>query len=203
MDLLYLRPVFQTADGVHLGIGFVGVSLAFGLTVVTMAYGIGHISGAHLNPARLRWGHFLGGRMNVKDVVSVHGCPMCRWHCCGVLVVLYLQRRTGNTLPQVTREFAMGSVNILRGNIIWSLLFAAEAVLTFMFLMVHSRGHRLAELPQDFAGLAIGFVSRPDSPVLLFQLQNCSVNPARSLGPAIVAMVNGDGWPFAAAMVCL
>ena len=34
-----------------LGIGFVGVSLAFGLTVVTMAYGIGHISGAHLNPA--------------------------------------------------------------------------------------------------------------------------------------------------------
>src|SRR6186713_531684 len=34
-----------------MGIGFVGVSLAFGLTVVTMAYGLGHISGAHLNPA--------------------------------------------------------------------------------------------------------------------------------------------------------
>lgn len=38
-------------DSLHLGIGFVGVSLAFGLTVVSMAYGIGHISGAHLNPA--------------------------------------------------------------------------------------------------------------------------------------------------------
>ena len=49
------------------GIGFVGVSLAFGLTVVTIAYALGHISGAHLNPA-VSVGAWVAGRLETKDL---------------------------------------------------------------------------------------------------------------------------------------
>lgn len=52
----------------EVGIGLVGVSLAFGLTVLTIAYSMGHISGAHLNPA-VTVGLWMGGRISAKEIV--------------------------------------------------------------------------------------------------------------------------------------
>ena len=49
-------------------VGFLGVAIAFGLTVIAMAYGIGHVSGAHLNPA-VSFGVFINGRMSFKDML--------------------------------------------------------------------------------------------------------------------------------------
>jgi aquaporin Z len=59
-----------------LGIGFTGVSIAFGLTVVTMAYSIGHISGAHLNPA-VTIGLWAGGRVKSSDVLPYIISQVC------------------------------------------------------------------------------------------------------------------------------
>lgn len=187
-----LAAGFQSADGVHLGIGFVGVSLAFGLTVVTMAYGIGHISGAHLNPA-VTLGAFLGGRMDVKDVV-----PYIVAQCVGGVVAAFLLFFICSGVPDYVASSYSGVCNGFGehspGQYNLVAAFTAEAALTFIFLMV-ILGATDRRAPIGFAGLAIGLC------LVLIHLfaipvTNCSVNPARSLGPAIVAMVNGDGWPL-------
>lgn len=178
------------------GIGWLGVSLAFGLTVVTMAYGIGHISGAHLNPA-VTLGAFTGGRIHVKDVV-----PYIVAQCAGGVIA-------GFTLWFIATgkaEFAEGLVaggfasngfgehSPQQFNMISVIV--AEAVLTFTFMMV-ILGSTDWRAPAGLGGLAIGLCLTLIH-LIAIPISNCSVNPARSLGTAVVAMVNGDGvsWPI-------
>ena len=187
-----LAAGFVTPDKVHLGIGFVGVSLAFGLTVLTMAYGIGHISGAHLNPA-VTLGLFFGGRVPAKEVV-----PYIVAQCIGGVVAAFVLFLICSGAPEYDKatfagvcngfgEHSPGGYNLMSA-------FLVEGVLTFMFLIV-ILGATTSRAPAGFAGIAIGlcltlihFVSIP--------VTNCSVNPARSLGPAVVAMINGQSWPI-------
>ena len=183
-----------TPDEAHLiGIGFVGVSLAFGLTVVTMAYGIGHISGAHLNPA-VTLGLFMGGRIHVKDVV-----PYMIAQCVGGIAAAFVLFVICSGAPEYAASSYAGVCNGFAEHspAEYSMLaaFLTEAILTFFFLIV-ILGATDWRAPAGFAGLAIGLC------LVLIHLfaipvTNCSVNPARSLGPALVAMVNGETWPMA------
>ena len=188
-----LAAGYITGDNLHLGIGFVGVALAFGLTVVSMAYGIGHISGAHLNPA-VTLGAFMGGRIHVKDVV-----PYMIAQCLGGIAAAFVLFFICSGVPEYDIASYAGVCNGYaehspdKYNMVSA--FLTEAVLTFFFLIV-ILGATDWRAPAGFAGLAIGFC------LVLIHLfaipvTNCSVNPARSLGPALVAMVNGQTWPMA------
>ncbi len=172
----------------ELGIGFVGVALAFGLTVLTMAYAVGHISGAHFNPA-VTIGLWAGGRFAAKDigpyiVAQVAGAVLAA-------AILYL---VASGIPTFTTAdgFASngfgahspGGYGLMSGLII-------EIVLTFGFLIV-ILGATDKRAPAGFAPLAIGLALTLIH-LISIPVTNTSVNPARSTGPALFV----GGWATA------
>lgn len=153
----------------------VGTSAAFGLAVVAMAYAIGGISGCHINPA-ITLGCLLSGRMNGKDagmymLFQVIGA--CLASC-----VLYALVATAPELPQGTTTGA----NACAGGVVNGLI--AEIVLTCIFVLVVLGTTDEKKGAGNFAGLAIGL-----SLILIhlvgIHYTGTSVNPARSIGPAL------------------
>ncbi|MGA8869282.1 MAG: aquaporin Z, partial [Candidatus Sulfotelmatobacter sp.] len=136
----------------NVGIGFLGVAFAFGLTVLTMCFAIGHISGAHLNPA-VSLGLVVGKRFPASDlgayvVAQVAGAIAAA----GVLFVI----ASGVPSFDVHAGFASNGygVNSPGG---YSLLagFVAEVVLTAFFLII-IMGATDGRAPKGFAPIAIG-----------------------------------------------
>jgi aquaporin Z len=163
-----------------LGIGFAGVALAFGLTVLTMAYALGHVSGAHFNPA-VTVGLWAGGRFPAREIV-----PYVIAQVLGAVAaaaILYLIA-TGQTGFDMAGGFASnGYGDHSPGH--YSLLACAvtEIVMTFGFLIV-ILGSTHGAAPKGFAPLAIGLCLTLIHLVSI-PVTNTSVNPARSLGPAL------------------
>lgn len=160
------------------GIGLVGVSLAFGLTVLTIAYALGHISGAHLNPA-VTVGLWAGGRVGTNDIM-----PYVISQVSGAVAaagVLYLIA-TGNG-SSVGDFAANGYGDHSPGK--YSLLAAVitEFVMTFMFLLV-ILGATDQKAPAGFAGMAIGLALTLIH-LISIPVTNTSVNPARSISQAL------------------
>jgi aquaporin Z len=163
------------------GIGFAGVALAFGLTLLTMAYTIGPISGCHINPA-VTFGLFLAKRFPGRDVI-----PYMIAQVLGAIVaaaVLYLI--ASGKAGFVAGQFASNGYDA-RSPGGYGMLSAlvAEIVLTFFFLMV-ILGSTERRAPVGFAGLAIGLALTLIH-LISIPIDNTSVNPARSTGPAIFA----------------
>jgi aquaporin Z len=166
----------------HLGIGFVGVALAFGLTVVTMAYAVGHISGAHFNPA-VTVGLAAGGRFPFGDVV-----PYIVAQVIGAIIasgVLYLIASGAPGFDLANGFAANGYGDHSPGK--YSLLscLLCEVVMTMMFLFI-IMGSTHGRAPAGFAPLAIGLALALIHLVSI-PVTNTSVNPARSTGPALFA----------------
>jgi aquaporin Z len=172
----------------HTGIGFLGVALAFGLTVVTMAYAVGHISGGHFNPA-VTVGLVVGGRTPVSDLV-----PYIVAQVIGGIVaaaILYAIA-SGKADFSLSGGFAAnGYGEHSPGGYALPACALAEAVLTFMFLMV-IMGATDPRSPAALAPLAIGLTLTLIHLVCI-PITNTSVNPARSTGPALFA----GGWALA------
>ena len=175
------------------GVGFLGVSLAFGLTVVTMAYAIGHISGAHLNPA-VSLGLFVNGRMTFREMLAYWVAQFL-----GASLAAAALYAIGSSIDGWTAgvfaangygaDFAAAAgagyqtVGVLGA-------FLAETLLTFVFLIV-ILGATDERGAGKFAGLAIGLCLTLIH-LISIPLTNTSVNPARSFSQCLFA--NAEGW---------
>ena len=167
----------------QVGIGLLGVSLAFGLTVLTIAYSLGHISGAHLNPA-VSVGLWIGGRFPGKDLV-----PYIISQILGGLLAAYVLSIivTGN--GSTIGDFAAnGYGEHSPGKYSMQAAFVTEFVMTFMFLII-ILGSTYKNAPGGFAGIAIGLALTLIH-LISIPVTNTSVNPARSISQAIFV----GGW---------
>ena len=161
-----------------IGIGLVGVSLAFGLTVLTIAYSLGHISGAHLNPA-VTIGLWAGGRVEGKTIL-----PYVISQVLGGIAaaaVLYIIA-TGNG-AEIGGFAANGYGEHSPGGYSLVAAIVTEFVMTFMFLIVNL-GATDERAPKGFAGVAIG-LSLTLIHLISIPVTNTSVNPARSISQAL------------------
>jgi len=159
--------------------GVVGTAIAFGLAVVAMAYTIGEISGCHINPA-ITLGVALSGRMSWKDACG---------YWCGQIIGGII---AGALLFALTKVVAapdltggLGTNGVAGAGGVWGACLV-EVIATFIFVLVV-----LGATDSKFgagkpAGLAIG-LSLILIHLVCIRLTGTSVNPARSIGPAIFA----------------
>jgi aquaporin Z len=169
----------------EVGVGLVGVALAFGLTVVTGAYALGHISGGHFNPA-VTVGLWAGGRIPSRDVLPYIAAQLVGGVAgAGILYVI----ASGASGFDVSAGFASnGYAEHSPGGYALGAAAVCELVMTFMFLIV-IMGVTHGRAPVGFAPLAIGLALTLIH-LISIPVTNTSVNPARSLGPALFV----GGW---------
>jgi len=186
-----LAAKFVGPDGADtgLGIGFLGVSLAFGLTVVVMAYGIGHISGAHFNPA-ITIGLAAARRFDWKDVVPFIVAQLVGAVAAAAVLWVIAINQKGMTADLLKESgfAANGYGDHSPGGYVLIAALVAEIVLTAIFLIV-IMGITDSRAPKGFAALAIGLALTLIHLVSI-PVTNTSVNPARSTGPALFV----GGW---------
>lgn len=160
------------------GIGFVGVALAFGLTVVTIAYALGHISGAHLNPA-VSVGAWVAGRLDTKDLVP-YIIAQVLGGIAGAGILYVIATGNGSSIGGFATN-GYGELSPGKYSMVAALV--TEVVLTFIFLLV-ILGSTDNRAPKGFAGLAIGLCLTLIH-LISIPVTNTSVNPARSTSQAL------------------
>jgi len=176
-------------------IDVLGIAFAFGLAIVAMAYGIGPVSGCHVNPA-VSFGVLVAGRMTMSDFISYVVAQVLGAIAGAVVLYIILSGKsagwTGGLGQNGWGPGYLGEYNSLSA-------FIFEVVATFLFLVcilgVTQKGG-----PAQFGGLAIG-LTLVAIHIVGINVTGVSVNPARSLGPALVGMATkpaalGQVWLF-------
>jgi aquaporin Z len=169
----------------EVGIGLLGVAFAFGLTVLTMAYAIGHVSGCHLNPA-VTVGLAVGGRFPASQIGAYVVAQIV-----GAVVgatVLYLIASGAPDFDAAKGFAANGYGAHSPGHYGLLSCFVTEVIMTMMFLFI-IMGSTHGKAPVGFAPIAIG-LGLTLIHLISIPVTNTSVNPARSIGPALFA----GGW---------
>ena len=160
------------------GIGYAGVSLAFGLTVLTGAYRLGHLSGAHFNPA-VTFGLWAGGRFKGKDILPYVVSQILG----GLLAAAVLYTIVTTSGMEIGRFAANGYGELSPNGYSLTAGLITEFVMTFMFLLV-ILGATDERAPKGFAGIAIGLALTLIH-LISIPVTNTSVNPARSISQAV------------------
>ena len=169
--------------------GVVGTAIAFGLAVVAMAYTIGEISGCHINPA-ITLGVALSGRMSWKDAIGYWIGQIIGGIIAGALLLL-IANVVGKDLTG-----ALGSNGVANAGGVGG-AFLVEVIATFIFVLVVLGATDAKFGAGKPAGLAIG-LSLILIHLVCVNLTGTSVNPARSIGPALFAggQALKDVWVF-------
>ncbi|MCX8509030.1 MAG: aquaporin [Rhodobacteraceae bacterium] len=195
----FILVFFGVGSAVLMGdkIGMHGIALAFGLSIVAAAYGLGAISGAHLNPA-VSLGMVTAGRMTLGDFIG-YALAQIAGAILGALVIwLIASGKAGydvavNGLGQ--NGYGVGYLG--EYNLSAALIFETVATFLFVTVILGATGPGSAA---GFAGLAIG-LTLAGIHLVGINVTGVSVNPARSIGPAL--FVGGkalaDLWVFIAA----
>lgn len=192
-------------------IGVLGIGLCFGLVLVCLCYAIGKISGCHVNPAVSFAVYITDPKFSAKDLFGYIVAQLL-----GAAVgaaFLYWMMEFGNfgnlpflgqaapstafeyggiTYPIGTTgdKFSYLASNVLQPNATWAMALLSEILLTFFFVFIvlgATSKFGVSSLSGLAIGLALGLVNIVGIPV-----DNCSVNPARSFGPALFAQ---GAWP--------
>lgn len=163
-------------------VGQLGIAFAFGLAIVAMAYGIGMISGCHVNPA-VSVGAFVAGRMTMSDLIG-YVVAQCLGAIAGAAILLVIA--SGHAGYDIAHNglgqngWGLGYL----GEYSMQAAFVWEVVATFIFLVV-ILGVTQKGAPSTLAGLAIGLTLTVIH-IVGIKVTGVSVNPARSLGPALL-----------------
>ena len=163
-------------------LGTLGIALAFGLSIVAMAYVIGDISGCHINPA-VSIGMWIDGRMDAKDLVMY-----IIFQCIGAIIGIALLAAIINSAPLLGGYAAtglgqngFGTASSVGLDVVGAII--VEIILTFVFVFTVLGVTKKAEngaVAGIVIGLTLAFVH-----IMGIPLTGTSVNPARSLAPAL------------------
>ena len=176
------------------GGGYILTALAFGLTIVAMAYSVGNISGCHINPA-VSLGVLLSGGMTGKEFVG-YVISQCVGALAGSGILALIFSLGG--VKDMTGGFGSNGLAGVGGSALAGLI--VEIVLTFIFVIAILGVTSKKAKHGSFGGLVIG-LTLVVVHILGIGLTGTSVNPARSIGPAIVAAIAGNTAPLAAIWV--
>ena len=172
-------------------IGTLGIGLCFGLILVCLCYAIGNISGCHVNPA-VSFAMWISGRMSGKE-------------CCIYVIAQLLGAAIGAAclfwLMVMGPEFNFGGITASSGNYLAAnvcqpgvsqgMALFTEVLFTLVFVFVILAATDPKKGFGNFSGLAIGLALGLVN-IVGIPVDNCSVNPARSFGPALFS---SNAWP--------
>lgn len=164
------------------GCAYLAVALAFGFALVAAAYSIGSVSGCHINPA-VSVASFINGGLNVTELISYIVSQIAG----AFAAVAFLKNITELTgFADATFGFGRNSVISMGQSDLAGVLL--EAVLTFIFVLVvlnaSAKAGKLAGLINGLALTAVHIIGIP--------FTGTSVNPARSIAPAVMSGIEGD-----------
>ena len=174
-------------------IGGLGIGLCFGLVLVCLCYALGNISGCHVNPA-VSFAMFLAGRMSGKDCIGYIIFQLLGATVGAGLLFWFINMAPGFNFGGTTPPDSYLATNVLQPGATSGMALLAEGLLTFFFVLIVLGATDPSKGFGKFAGLAIGLALSLVN-IVGIPVDNCSVNPARSFGPAVFDPTAwGDFW---------
>lgn len=173
-------------------IGGLGIGICFGLVLICLCYCLGNISGCHVNPA-VSLAVWLSGRMSVKEFGGYVIAQLIGAAIGAGFLYWFVDSAPTFNFGGITGDANLAT-NVLQPGATTSMALMAEALLTFFFVMIVLGATDEEKGAGKFAGLAIG-IGLGLVNIVGIPVDNCSVNPARSFGPALFSPEAwGDFW---------